>query len=167
MPDIYQSKPFANLTRYTPISELIRELLPDIEDPPVDPSIQDKLSDFWRREAGIFATDCRPILFASGRLAVICGSPVWTTQLRNLVPSLTRQLNEAGFDVGTIDVKTRPESAPGIRSTPTYEPATIISPGNARALESLSRSVSHPGLRASLKKLSDRSRMGKDPEAGN
>ena len=164
MPDNHQSKPFANLARHTPVSELIRELLPDIDDPPVDPTIQAQLAEFWREEAGIFSAECRPILFTSGRLAVICGSPVWTTQLRNLVPSLIRQLNEAGFNVGTIDVKTRPESSPGARVNPTYEQATQISADNARALDSLSHSVSHSGLRDSLKRLSARSRKKTDSE---
>ena len=165
MPDNHQSKPFTNLARHTPVSELIRELLPDIEDPPVDPAVQSQLAEFWRKEAGIFSTECRPILFTSGRLAVICESPVWTTQLRNLVPSLTRQLNEAGFNVGTIDVKTRPANTPGVLTNPAYERATRISEDNARALDSLSQSVSHSALRDSLKRLSARSRRQTDSES--
>ena len=60
MPDNHQSKPFANLARHTPVSELIRELLPDIDDPPVDPTVQAQLAEFWREEAGIDPSNLSP-----------------------------------------------------------------------------------------------------------
>ena len=142
------------MSRHVPVSEFVREVLPDIDDPPVKPLTQERLNEFWRNEAGVFARNCHPILFQSGRLAILCESPVWATQLRNMVPSLTRQLNESGFEIGTIDVKTSPD--PGIPKPKrgNYQRAKGISEPSARALSAQSRCTTHSGLSAALERLS-------------
>ena len=145
------------MKEFRSISTLIQEHLPEIEDPPVDDSIQASLVEHWQISQGDLGLYTFPILFRSGRLVVFCDSAVWATQVRHRAPSLMRQLKLGGFEATTLKTRVRPISR--IRPHPPnpHKHAQPISGKNADEMEALSNRVQHAGLQKSLRRLARRS----------
>jgi hypothetical protein len=140
-----------------PIANLVRQILPEFEDPPSSPQIQQILHDYWHKEAGLIAPYTRPFLYESGRLVIFCDSPAWSNQVRHQIPSLTRQVREQGFNISEIVIKTIPISKPPVSKENAYKNTTFLSSENAKAINRASTRINHKGLKESLKRLAKRS----------
>ncbi len=140
-----------------PISNLIQQILPEFEDPPSSPQIQQTLHDYWHNEAGTIAPYTRPFLYESGRLVIFCDSPVWSNQVRHQIPSLTRQIREHGFKITEIVIKTIPISIPPTSKVNAYKNTTSLSSENGKAINRASTGINHKGLKESMQKLAKRS----------
>ena len=140
-----------------PIAKLIQQILPEFEDPPSSPQIQQKLHDYWHNEAGIIAPYTRPFLYESGKLVIFCDSPAWSNQVRHQIPSLTRQFREQGFNISEIIIKTIPISNPPISKEDAYKNTTSLSSENARAINKAATGINHKGLKESLQRLAKKS----------
>ncbi len=141
------------MNKSLPISKLVSEILPQLDDPPAEPDIQARLAEFWRTEAGIIAPFTRPLIYRSGRLVIFCDSPAWATQLRHQSPSLLRQIEELSFKVSDLVIKITPTSCLPKDKKKAYKKEIRLSKRNAESIEKLSKNVSHTGLKASLQNL--------------
>ena len=147
---IYMKKP-------QPITNIIRQFLPEFKDPASSPGIQQKLHDYWHSEAGIIAPYTRPFLYESGRLVIFCDSPAWANQVRHQIPSLTLQVREQGFNVSEIVIKIIPVSKPTTSKEDAYKKTVELSSKNARAINRVAADINHKGLRKSLQRLAKKS----------
>ncbi len=142
------------MNHFKRISSLIRECVPDAEDPPADEPAQRRLARSWHRYAQSAALHTYPMLFASRRLVVFCDSSAWATLVQHRTPTMLQQLKADGFEIAWIKVRVRHN--PMARPVPAAAPAPPrLSADQARAIRELADRIRHGALRASLVRLSD------------
>ena len=135
------------------ISELVKDILPECDNPLVDQEVLIRLVRFWQLHSGIIAGHSTPLLYRSGRLVVHCDSPAWATHARHQAPSLLRQLKEHNFCVDGIEVRVRPRD-PGVEPQPygLRKPAPIPK-ASAQAMENLAEKLRSKKLSNALGRL--------------
>jgi len=128
--------------------------LPPGAERPAAAAAQRRLADFWARHFGPAAARSTPLLFDSGRLAVVVEAAAWGHEIRHRAPGLLTELARAGIAATSLTVHTRP---PRPRPRPRRPRAPLrLSPASAARLESLAATVAHPPLAAALRRLAKR-----------
>ena len=136
------------------ISGLVRQELAHCEDLPVVPYIQEKLKKSWRKQASDAVMHTFPILFDSGKLVIYCESSVWSTSLRHRSKSLLQKMQADGIPVESVKIKLLPSGTIAISHAPQSNPPDAPNPRNAALLANTARTLTHPGLKRALIRLS-------------
>ena len=136
------------------ISGLVRQELAHCEDLPVTPYIQEKLKKSWRKRAPDAIMHTFPILFDSGKLVIYCESSVWSTSLRHRNKSLLQKIQADGIPVESVKIKLLPSGTVAINHQSQGSPPDAPSPRNAALLADTAKTLTHPGLKRALTRLS-------------
>ena len=141
------------MKEFRSISSLLRDNLPDMEDPPVGDEIQTRLTRFWEIDLGDLSLYTFPVLFESGRLVIFCESAAWATRFRHQSPSVVRRLRESGFRVTRPVIKVHQVSDVKPETRQAARESATISADSARQIRGLAERVEHSGVRESLLRL--------------
>ena len=135
------------------ISTFTQRIVPKSKDPLIDRLVHSQIEDFWKNEIGMASLYTFPQLHQSGRLVILCTSPVWYSQVRNQKPSILKQLRELNFPVTSIDIKVIPARNPPKTSIKHNEHVIPLSAKTSRNIVATSKKINNPALKASLLKL--------------
>jgi len=125
--------------------------LPGGGERPADAATQRRLAAFWKRHFGEAARRSSPLLFDSGRLAVLVEAAAWGQAIRHRAPGLLDELARAGIAATSVTVKTQPPSPPPPpRQT---RPPLRLSAASAAGIEALAATIEHPPLAQALRRL--------------
>lgn len=135
-----------------PISAFTKGIIPaGLNKPDTRRAIE--LRELWQHVAGTMAPHARPMLQRSGRLVIICESPVWATNIRFQAPSILKQFREYGFSVREVAVKVSPANRSRPQPASQAEHVIPISEEAAKSIIEASKKATNPRLKLSLERL--------------
>lgn len=143
-----------------PISAFVKRIIRlEMNAPDVDQDF--RLQKAWTTVAGDSALHALPSLQRSGKLVIVCNSPVWATLFRSQAPTILKQFKQQGVSVKEVVVRVSPSSSSKTpaASSQRAEHVIPISEKAARHISETARNTTNPRLKASLEKLAQTARQ--------